>query len=335
MKNLKKLFCGIMALILVFTLLGCNQEAKEETGAESTAAAQNETTAATQGKKDDATKETKAPTTKPTEKKETNVTTKATTKATEAPTTKSVDVEGDDSDNNDSGDDDYNDDDYSGNSGSSYVPSATTPASTAAPTAAPTTKPTEAPATKPTTAPTTAPTTPPTTAHSHNYTASVTAPTCTEAGFTTYVCSCGDSYTGDEVSASGHSWGDWVTTQEPTTDYEGIEERSCSVCGETETSYLDRLPGEYIDIYELASYGMSYGAGAYGFIPDYSCYAGYYPACCEYFTTMDAGRAAVCANVDATANQLIAASGDITGARINIGIEDAGDGWYWVYVYYG
>lgn len=331
MKNLKKLFCGIMALILVFTLLGCNQEAKEETGAESTAAAQNETTAATQGKKDDATKETKAPTTKPTEKKETNVTTKATTKATEAPTTKSVDVEGDDSGNY--GSDDYDSDsDYSDNT---YVPSATTPASTAAPTAAPTTKPTEAPATKPTTAPTTAPTTPPTTAHSHNYTASVTAPTCTEAGFTTYVCSCGDSYTGDEVSANGHSWGDWVTTQEPTTDYEGIEERSCSVCGETETSYLDRLPGEYIDIYELASYGMSYGAGAYGFIPDYSCYAGYYPAYSVYFTTMDGGRYEVCDAVDSTASALIAAYGDITGARINIGIEDAGDGWYWIYVYYG
>lgn len=40
---------------------------------------------------------------------------------------------------------------------------------------------------------------------SHSYEASVTAPTCTEGGYTTYTCSlCGDSYTGDEVSAKGH-----------------------------------------------------------------------------------------------------------------------------------
>ena len=39
----------------------------------------------------------------------------------------------------------------------------------------------------------------------HNYKASVTAPSCTKGGYTTYTCSlCGDSYTGNEVSATGH-----------------------------------------------------------------------------------------------------------------------------------
>ena len=39
----------------------------------------------------------------------------------------------------------------------------------------------------------------------HNHEASVTAPTCTAAGYTTYVCSnCDDTYTADEVSATGH-----------------------------------------------------------------------------------------------------------------------------------
>ena len=38
----------------------------------------------------------------------------------------------------------------------------------------------------------------------HNYSAVVTAPTCTEAGYTTYTCACGDTYTGDEVAALGH-----------------------------------------------------------------------------------------------------------------------------------
>ena len=51
--------------------------------------------------------------------------------------------------------------------------------------------------------------------HEHNYEAVVTAPTCTEAGYTTYTCSCGDSYTADEVAATGHNYVDGA----------------CSVCG--------------------------------------------------------------------------------------------------------
>ena len=39
----------------------------------------------------------------------------------------------------------------------------------------------------------------------HDYQAAVTAPTCTEAGFTTYTCAkCGESYVADEVPALGH-----------------------------------------------------------------------------------------------------------------------------------
>ena len=41
--------------------------------------------------------------------------------------------------------------------------------------------------------------------HSHNYTASVTAPSCTEKGYTTYTCACGDSYIDDEAEATGHT----------------------------------------------------------------------------------------------------------------------------------
>ena len=43
----------------------------------------------------------------------------------------------------------------------------------------------------------------------HAYTATVTAPTCTDDGFTTYACSsCGDSYTRDIVAALGHQLGE-------------------------------------------------------------------------------------------------------------------------------
>lgn len=51
----------------------------------------------------------------------------------------------------------------------------------------------------------------------HNYVATVTAPTCAVAGYTTYTCSkCNDTYTGDPVAATGnHTYVDG----------------SCSVCG--------------------------------------------------------------------------------------------------------
>jgi hypothetical protein len=42
--------------------------------------------------------------------------------------------------------------------------------------------------------------------HTHSYEAVVTDPTCTEAGYTTYTCECGDTYTGDEVEALGHDY---------------------------------------------------------------------------------------------------------------------------------
>ena len=43
-------------------------------------------------------------------------------------------------------------------------------------------------------------------AHRHQYEAVVTAPTCTEGGYTTYTCECGDTYVADETAALGHVW---------------------------------------------------------------------------------------------------------------------------------
>ena len=49
----------------------------------------------------------------------------------------------------------------------------------------------------------------------HNYEPVVTAPTCTEQGYTTYSCACGDNYVEGYVDATGHSYGTptfyWVT----------------------------------------------------------------------------------------------------------------------------
>ena len=55
----------------------------------------------------------------------------------------------------------------------------------------------------------------------HNYVPVVTAPTCTKEGFTTYTCAlCTDSYTGNTVAATGHSY---------TND-------KCTVCGATKSA---------------------------------------------------------------------------------------------------
>lgn len=42
--------------------------------------------------------------------------------------------------------------------------------------------------------------------HQHSYTAVVTAPTCTAQGYTTYTCTCGDSYIDNYVAALGHNF---------------------------------------------------------------------------------------------------------------------------------
>ena len=74
--------------------------------------------------------------------------------------------------------------------------------------------------------------------HVHSYTAAVTAPTCTEGGYTTYTCACGDSYKGDETPALGHDFGDWAQTKAPACTDKGEEKRSCSRCDAFETRDL-------------------------------------------------------------------------------------------------
>ena len=48
--------------------------------------------------------------------------------------------------------------------------------------------------------------------HSHSYKSAITAPTCAEAGYTTYTCECGDSYVDDYVDATGHTYENGICT---------------------------------------------------------------------------------------------------------------------------
>ena len=64
----------------------------------------------------------------------------------------------------------------------------------------------------------------------HSYNAVVTAPTCTEDGYTTYTCVCGDSYVTDRIAAKGHSYN--AVVKAPTCTEDGYTTNTC-VCGDS------------------------------------------------------------------------------------------------------
>ena len=74
--------------------------------------------------------------------------------------------------------------------------------------------------------------------HMHDYAVTVTAPTCTEKGYTTHTCSCGDSYVDTYVDALGHAWDNGKVTKEPTETETGVKTFTCTRCGETRTETI-------------------------------------------------------------------------------------------------
>ena len=59
----------------------------------------------------------------------------------------------------------------------------------------------------------------------------MTDPTCTEQGYTTYTCACGDSYLDDYTEAYGHTESDWITDLEADCETDGEKHKECIVCG--------------------------------------------------------------------------------------------------------
>ncbi len=119
----------------------------------------------------------------------------------------------------------------------STEPSATTPPATTTPTTIPPT--TTSPATTPSATET---------AHTHKYNSNVTtAATCNKDGVQTYTCSCGDTYT-KKVAATGHSWKEWKTIEEPTVSKNGKAQRECANCSETESKKLDKISLPFSDM---------------------------------------------------------------------------------------
>jgi len=93
----------------------------------------------------------------------------------------------------------------------------------------------------------------------HKFEAVVTAPTCTEKGYTTYKCACGDSYTADEKSPAGHKLTKTEAKDATCTEAGNIEYYTCNVC---EGYFLDEKGEKATTAAEVvvAATGHKYGA---------------------------------------------------------------------------
>jgi hypothetical protein len=86
----------------------------------------------------------------------------------------------------------------------------------------------------------------------HSYITSITAPTCTEVGYTTHVCSvCNHTYNSDTVAANGHTEVVDAAVAATCTTAGKTEGKHCSVCNEvivaqTEVAALGHDFGEYV-----------------------------------------------------------------------------------------
>lgn len=68
--------------------------------------------------------------------------------------------------------------------------------------------------------------------HTHSYTETVTPPTCTEKGYTTYTCVCGESYVDNDTNALGH-------------DYQN---GTCTRCNEKDPNYQKPVEEVFSDV---------------------------------------------------------------------------------------
>lgn len=97
--------------------------------------------------------------------------------------------------------------------------------------------------------------------HRHAYEKNVTLPTCTERGYSTYTCECGDTYISDYADARGHNYiegkcgicgtehdhGYEEAVTEPTCEEKGFTTFTCS-CGISYVgNYTDVIAHKYVD----------------------------------------------------------------------------------------
>ena len=79
----------------------------------------------------------------------------------------------------------------------------------------------------------------------HNHVAVVTPATCTEGGYTTHTCACGDSYVDNKTNALGHDMSELLEHVDATEEAEGHNLWGCSRCDYTETEILPKLDHQH------------------------------------------------------------------------------------------
>lgn len=80
----------------------------------------------------------------------------------------------------------------------------------------------------------------------HDYESVVTTPTCTERGYTTYTCHCGNNYIDNYVNANGHEMGEWKTVTRSSCTGNGKEARYCTNCDHSETRVVEGTGHNYV-----------------------------------------------------------------------------------------
>ncbi len=82
----------------------------------------------------------------------------------------------------------------------------------------------------------------------HNYTQKSTAPTCTEQGYTTFTCLCGDSYVDNNVKALGHNFTDYVSNNDASYEADGTKTAVCNREGCYETDTLIDIGTKFVKL---------------------------------------------------------------------------------------
>ena len=112
------------------------------------------------------------------------------------------------------------------------------------------------------------------TIHTHSYTDTVTVPTCTEQGYTTHSCTCGDSYIDTYTNATDHKFVTYIPDGNATTEADGTKTAHCenNDCNETDTitDVGSKLPTIYSEglLFVENSDGLSYALAGIGTCTD-------------------------------------------------------------------
>ena len=108
--------------------------------------------------------------------------------------------------------------------------------------------------------------------HTHSYSISVVAPTCTAEGYTQHICQCGHQYTDEKTAMLPHSWDQWKVVKEATTEEEGLRLRKCQGCDATEDATIEKVVESHTHSYEAEVTKPTCTTGGYTL---YTCACGH------------------------------------------------------------